>query len=77
MDRPIKERRKHLHDHMKEVGNHVKFSEMKIITKKQELGDMIKKVLKQGLEGKREVGITIYSTGSSSSRYEKTLCDFF
>ncbi len=52
MDKPVKERRKHLHDHMKEVGNHVKFSEMKVITKKQQLGDMIKRVLRQGLEGK-------------------------
>ncbi len=51
MNRPIQERRKHLHDHMKEVGNHVKFSEMKVVTRKQQLGDMIKKVFREGLEG--------------------------
>ena len=42
--RPIKERRKHLTQHMREVGNHIKFSEMEVVTKKQQLGDMIKKV---------------------------------
>ena len=36
---------------MVEVGNHVKFSEMEHITKKPQLGNMIKKVLDQGLEG--------------------------
>ena len=33
------------------MGNHVKFSEMEHITKKTQLGNMIKKVLDQGLEG--------------------------
>ena len=51
MNTPIKERRKFLTDHMKEVGNHVKFSEAQVITKKSQLGDMIKRVLSQGLEG--------------------------
>ncbi len=51
MNKPIKERRRLLEKHMKEVGNHVKFSEMELITKKSQLGDMIKNVLKQGLEG--------------------------
>ena len=48
MNRPITERRKLLGDHMVEVGNNVKFSEMKLITKKSELSDMIKDVLQQG-----------------------------
>ncbi len=51
MGEPIAERRKHLREHMKEVGNHVKFSELTVVTKKQQLGNLIKKVLKQGLEG--------------------------
>ena len=51
MNRPIKERRRLLEKHMVEVGNHVKFSEMEHITKKTQLGNMIKKVLDQGLEG--------------------------
>merc|ERR1719266_800273 len=36
---------------MVEVGNNVKFSEMKVIKKKQVLVEMIKEVLQQGLEG--------------------------
>jgi O-acetyl-ADP-ribose deacetylase (regulator of RNase III) len=51
MNKPIKERRRLLEKHMVEVGNHVKFSEMQHITQKSQLGDMIKRVLKQGLEG--------------------------
>jgi hypothetical protein len=51
MNRPISERRKFLVEHMVEVGNNVKFSEVKLITKKSELSDMIKDVLQQGLEG--------------------------
>ena len=51
MNRSIKERRRLLEKHMVEVGNHVKFSEMEHITKKPQLGNMIKKVLDQGLEG--------------------------
>jgi ATP-dependent DNA ligase I len=51
MDKPIKSRKKLLHEAMVEVGNNVKFSETKVITKKFELSDMIKDVLNQGLEG--------------------------
>jgi len=51
MNHPMKERRKHLMSHMKEVDNNVKFSEVQHITKKEQLGNLIKKVLKQGLEG--------------------------
>ena len=51
MNRSIRERRRLLEKHMVEVGNHVKFSEMEHITKKPQLGNMIKKVLDQGLEG--------------------------
>ena len=40
-----------LEKHMVEVGNNVKFSEMKVIKKKQVLVEMIKEVLQQGLEG--------------------------
>ncbi len=52
MNRPVTERRKLLMDHMVEVGNNIKFSEMKLVTKKSQLSDMIKEVLQQGLEGK-------------------------
>lgn len=52
MDMPISSRRKFLEDHMKEVDNHIKFSEVQIITKKEQLGNMIKRVLAHGLEGK-------------------------
>jgi len=51
LNTPLDERRKHLEEHMVEVGNNVKFSEMKVIKKKPQLVDMIKDVLKQGLEG--------------------------
>ena len=51
MNKPIKERRKLLEKHMKEVGNSVKFSELNHITKKSDLSEMIKTVLDQGLEG--------------------------
>jgi len=44
---------------MQEVGNNVKFSEMKLITKKSQLSEMIKDVLRQGLEGK---GNQLYCT---------------
>jgi hypothetical protein len=52
MNRPITERRQLLRDHMVEVGNHIKFSEMKTVTKKSQLSEMIKDVLQQGLEGR-------------------------
>jgi len=51
MNKPIQERRKHLTDHMVEVGHNVKFSEVQKVTEKKQLGNTIKKVLKQGLEG--------------------------
>lgn len=51
MNKPIKERRKFLVDNMVEVGNRIKLSEIKHITKKQQLVDMIKEVLSLGLEG--------------------------
>ncbi|XP_040563557.1 DNA ligase 3 isoform X1 [Lepeophtheirus salmonis] len=51
MDKPIHDRRKLLSQHMVEVGNYIKFSEMKVIKKKSELGEMIQDVLKKGLEG--------------------------
>ena len=49
--RPIRERREILEEKMKEIKNHVMFSEMKKINKKEDLRDMINRVLKQGLEG--------------------------
>lgn len=51
MNKPIKERRKFLVDNMVEVGNRIKLSEIKHITKKQQLVDMIKEVFSLGLEG--------------------------
>ena len=45
-----------------EVGNNIKFSEMKLVTKKSELSDMIKEVLQQGLEGKSQLWVTIFDT---------------
>ena len=59
MNRPVTERRQTLLDHMVEVGNNIKFSEMKLVTKKSELSDMIKDVLQQGLEGKSQILGTI------------------
>ena len=51
MKKSTRDRRKFLHDHMKEIENHVKFSETELITKKEQLGNMIRRVLKEGLEG--------------------------
>jgi DNA ligase-3 len=51
MGRPLRERRDLLHKNMKEVGTRVKFSEFKLITRKQELVEMIQEVLSKGLEG--------------------------
>ncbi len=42
MNKPLKERRKFLMDNMEEVGNRIKFSEIKEIRKKDELAEMIK-----------------------------------
>ena len=51
MNKPIKERRKVLENQMVEVGNNIKFSELKVVNKKSQLAEMIKTVLEQGLEG--------------------------
>ncbi|XP_068246196.1 DNA ligase 3 [Palaemon carinicauda] len=51
MDKPIRERREILEEHMTEIKNHIMFSEMKLIRKKEDLRNMINDVLKQGLEG--------------------------
>merc|ERR1712168_1551656 len=51
MNKPIKERRKFLRDNMKEVPNRILFSEMKHITKPDDLKGLIMKVLREGLEG--------------------------
>ena len=72
MNRPVTERRQTLLDHMVEVGNNIKFSEMKLVTKKSELSDMIKDVLQQGLEGKSQILGTIlvrcYVSGTHSKK---------
>ena len=51
LDTPMKERRKMLQEVMVEVGNYIKFSEARLITKKPQLSQMIKEVLSKGLEG--------------------------
>ena len=51
MNNPIKKRKEYLKKVMVEVGNYIKFSEAKVITKKKDLSDMIKDVLNKGLEG--------------------------
>lgn len=51
ISKPIKERRKMLHEVMVEVGNNVKFSEACLVTKKAQLATQISEVLKKGLEG--------------------------
>ena len=51
MNKPIRERRRVLEEHMVEVGNSVKFSELNHVTRRSQLADMIKTVLEQGLEG--------------------------
>merc|ERR1719209_32145 len=51
MNKPICERRKLLESHMKEVGNTIKFSELKKIASHSELRKMITSVIAQGLEG--------------------------
>ena len=47
----LKNRKDMLRKEMIEVGNHIKFSEAKIIHKKAELAEHIQFVLKKGLEG--------------------------
>lgn len=68
VNKPIVERRKHLVDHMTEVDNHVKLSEVSVLDKKSELADMIKNVLKQGLEGDKPLH---YATASSLRHRQK------
>ncbi|XP_074870026.1 DNA ligase 3 [Carettochelys insculpta] len=51
MDRPLRERRKFLHDNMVEIPNRILFSEMKHVTKASDLVDMINRVIREGLEG--------------------------
>ena len=51
MNTPLRKRKELLSKVMVEVGNNVKFSEAKIITKKSDLSEMIKDVLSKGLEG--------------------------
>ena len=51
MNKPIVERRKLLESHMTEVGNSIKFSELKVIKSHSELRNMINTVIAQGLEG--------------------------
>ncbi|XP_025027583.1 DNA ligase 3 isoform X4 [Python bivittatus] len=51
MDRPLRERRRFLHDNMVEIPNRILFSEMKHVTKASDLADMINRVIREGLEG--------------------------
>ncbi|XP_069395877.1 DNA ligase 3 isoform X2 [Paralichthys olivaceus] len=51
MERPLRERRKFLHDNMVEVPNRILFSEMKHVTRARDLADMITRVIREGLEG--------------------------
>nr|BDT62823.1 MAG: DNA ligase 3-like protein [Metapenaeus joyneri majanivirus] len=51
MNKPISERKKILEKNMVEIKNHVMFSEMKEIKRKEDLREMINRILKQGLEG--------------------------
>lgn len=51
MHKSIKERREILNENMKEIPNHIMFSEMEEVDKAGDLAAMIAKVLKLGLEG--------------------------
>ncbi|XP_071147828.1 DNA ligase 3-like [Mytilus edulis] len=51
MQKPIKERRRVLHDEMTEIKNRIMFSEMKLIKDPEDLQDMMNDVFRQGLEG--------------------------
>lgn len=51
MDRPLSERRKILHENMKEIKNHIMFSEMRPVKDQPSLKRMIHSVIQQGLEG--------------------------
>lgn len=51
INKPLSVRKKILHDNMFEIPNHIMFSEMQEIHKKNDLANMIAKVLRLGLEG--------------------------
>ncbi|XP_037975732.2 DNA ligase 3 [Plutella xylostella] len=51
LDIPIRKRREILYEHMKEIENHVMFSEQKLIKQPGDLASMIAEVLQLGLEG--------------------------
>ena len=51
MNLPIRQRRKFLKENMNEIPNRILFSEMKHVTKEDDLKGMIAKVLTEGLEG--------------------------
>lgn len=51
MELSIQKRRKILHENMTEIRNHVMFSEMQHITKKEDLQVLMTKVFREGLEG--------------------------
>ncbi|XP_078278256.1 DNA ligase 3 isoform X2 [Rhinoraja longicauda] len=51
MNRPISERKQFLCDNMVEIPNRIMFSEMKHVTRASDLGEMINRVIKEGLEG--------------------------
>uniref|UniRef100_UPI00398EB682 DNA ligase 3 n=1 Tax=Pristiophorus japonicus TaxID=55135 RepID=UPI00398EB682 len=51
MNRPISERKQFLHDNMVEIPNRIMFSEMKHVARASDLGEMINRVIRQGLEG--------------------------
>ncbi|XP_067864142.1 DNA ligase 3 isoform X2 [Heptranchias perlo] len=51
MNRSISERKQFLHDNMVEIPNRIMFSEMKHVTRASDLGEMINRVIREGLEG--------------------------
>ncbi|XP_076369720.1 DNA ligase 3 [Tachypleus tridentatus] len=51
MERPLSERRNILSQNMIEIKNHIIFSEMKFVTEKEVLKNMIQSAINQGLEG--------------------------
>lgn len=63
--RPISERREVLQKNMIEIPHHILFSEMKEIRKREDLRDMIYRVLKQGLEGLvlKDVNVSLTAGG--------------
>ncbi|ELU08334.1 hypothetical protein CAPTEDRAFT_213234 [Capitella teleta] len=51
MLKPLRERRKILKENMTEIPNHIMFSEMKEISKPDDLSEMMMQVFREGLEG--------------------------